>query len=433
LKLTPAAVRSLTLPAGEVDRTFWDADIAGFGLRLRKSGSRNWILQYDHAGRTRRLTLGAVSEMDAGKARATAMDLRAQIRLGRDPAGEKAAALDQAARSASETFGALLPRYLNHKRASVSRRWFSEIDRHLGTQARSFHKRPAASIGRRDVAHLLAEVAESSGPVAANRLRTSLIAFFTWIIKEGLVESNPAALTNVAPTNGSRTRVLTDPELVEIWHAIDKLDGAGNIQFGTIARLLMLTGLRRTEVGSLRWAEVDLDAEVIRLPAGRTKSKQPHLVPLAPLAAAVLRAQPRRLQADGTPRDFVFGSSRHGRGAFGNWGAAKRELDQRISANRKAAGIADQMPGWGLHDLRRTVSTRMNGDELGVMPHVVEAVLGHVVPGVAGVYNRAGYERETRIALERWDGYINRLVAAQPRSASVTKARRRRDRRSADT
>ncbi|MBI4861931.1 MAG: hypothetical protein HY815_16985 [Candidatus Riflebacteria bacterium] len=70
------------------------------------------------------------------------------------------------------------------------------------------------------------------------------------------------------------------------------------------------------------------------------------------------------------------------------------------------------MVRWTLHDLRRTVSTRMHED-LGIQPHIVEAVLNHVSghrSGVAGTYNRAHYVEDKRRALVAWANHIDRLV-----------------------
>ena len=77
---------------------------------------------------------------------------------------------------------------------------------------------------------------------------------------------------------GPRQRLLTDLELVVIWRALDAS------HYADIIRLLILTGARREEIGGLMWAEVDFDAAVINLPGERTKSRQPHIVPLSGLA-----------------------------------------------------------------------------------------------------------------------------------------------------
>jgi integrase len=106
---------------------------------------------------------------------------------------------------------------------------------------------------------------------------------------------------------------------------------------------------------------------------------------------------PRRLDSD-----MVFG--------IRGFAIPKRALDGRVAAARQGAG-ADLMPPWVVHDLRRTCATGMA--ELGVAPHIIEAVLNHVSghkAGVAGVYNRASYEREKRQALDLWGEHVMTLV-----------------------
>jgi integrase len=71
------------------------------------------------------------------------------------------------------------------------------------------------------------------------------------------------------------------------------------------------------------------------------------------------------------------------------------------------------MPPWRLHDLRRTAATLM-AEKLGVLPHIIEAVLNHVSgakSGIAGVYNRATYADEMRASLCKWADYVEGLVA----------------------
>jgi integrase len=209
-----------------------------------------------------------------------------------------------------------------------------------------------------------------------------------WLSREGLVEVNVVANTNRAPQNGARSRVLTDAELRDIWHAV------GDDRYGAIVKLLMLTGARRDEIASLTWPEIDVDGALVVLPPERTKNRRTHEIPLAPTALEILQAQPRRL------RDFVFGYV--GQGGYQGWSKSKAELDARLS-----------LPDWRLHDLRRTVSTVMH-DRLGVAPHVVEAVLGHVSghkAGVAGHYNYARYLQAKREALAQWADHLAGVVA----------------------
>jgi integrase len=193
-----------------------------------------------------------------------------------------------------------------------------------------------------------------------------------------LCDANPAAATNKHATGKARERVLGLAELRSIW------DAAPDNAFGTVIKLLILTGQRRSEIGSLRWDEIDLAARLIRLPAERCKNHRPHDVPLSDPAMVLLQARPNVV---GCP--FVFGTSSIG---LVGYAAHKANLDSRLNLAR-----------WRLHDLRRSVATGMAN--IGVLPHVVEAVLNHQSghkAGVAGIYNLAAYLPEKAAALTKW-------------------------------
>jgi integrase len=219
-------------------------------------------------------------------------------------------------------------------------------------------------------------------------------------MREGIVDQNPVIATNIAIEKPSRDRVLSEAELAAIWAASRDDD------YGRCVRLLMLTGQRREEVGGMRWDELDLERGVWRLPPERTKNKRPHLVPLAPSAIAILKSGPRRARQGNGP-EHVFGLGERG---FWGWAKAKEKLDHRIATAHH--GRAQPIAAWRVHDLRRTAATIM-ADKLGVLPHIVEAVLNHASGhkgGVAGVYNRAGYEREVRAALLAWADHLESIV-----------------------
>ena len=74
MKLTTTAAKALVLPPGTKDKTFWDDELGGFGLRLREGGSRNWVVQYDLGGKSRRVTLGSTALLEVGVARTKAKD-----------------------------------------------------------------------------------------------------------------------------------------------------------------------------------------------------------------------------------------------------------------------------------------------------------------------------------------------------------------------
>jgi len=394
MKLTAKVVASLTLPAGKDDHIAWDDDVAGFGVRLRRKGSRTFVFQFKAAGKQHRIKIGAVSAIDIGRARETARDYYARVRLGENPATSRSEARIKAA----ETFEALAGRYLAHKRQHLRPRPYLDHEHHVLVHAKKLHPLQIEKITRRDIATVIAEAADI-GPVTGNRVRTTLNTFFAWAMTQGLIDANPVVGTLKNPER-SRDRVLTPLELRSIWN------GLGDDQYGSIIKLLALTGQRAAEISDLRWSEVRENA--IHLSAERTKNGRPHTVPLARAAISIIEAQPRRITAAGEPRDLIFGI---GAGGFDGWSHAKVRLDERI-----------KLQPWTTHDLRRSFAT--HAAEIGIAPHIIEAVLNHVSghrAGTAGIYNRALYDREKRIALDRWADWL--MAVVEGRETNVTTLR----------
>jgi integrase len=261
---------------------------------------------------------------------------------------------------------------------------FAGIELYLRKAAEPLHRLRLDQVDRRKIAALLGEVETTSGAVSRNRARSALSAFFAWVIQEGLLDHNPVQGTGKADEGGSRERVLTYDELGALWR------GLGDDPFSNVVRLLLLTGQRRNEIGKLSWPEVDLVRWQINLPASRVKNGRHHSVPLSAQAHAILAGLPRRNSSE-----FLFGER-----GFNDGGTAKARLDARV-------GIAD----WHLHDLRRSAATYMA--EIGIQPHVIEAVLNHQSghkAGVAGIYNRASYSEAMRDALQRWADHVEKIA-----------------------
>jgi integrase len=388
MKLTLRTAVALKLPRGKTDHIEFDDEIPGFGLRLREGGSRTWIYQYQLGSKQRRIVIGKAGALKPEKARELAGDLHATVRLGGDPAATKAAGKANAALSLK----AIADRYLARQKLRLRPRSYVEVERHILKHAKQLHGMPIAAIDQRTWAARLGEVADSKGLVTANRTRASLSALYGWAMKEGLVAANPIALTN-KHAEEERERTLSDSELVAVWQACREDD------YGRIIRILLLTGQRLSEISGLRWPEVSLEKRLIELPGSRTKNKRAHQIPISDAVAAILMAQPR---TEG--RDLVFGYGENR--PFSGWTAAKEKLDERI-----AEATGKPLPHWTVHDLRRTAATRMA--DLGVLPHVVEAVLNHVSghkAGIAGIYNRAVYAPEKAQALAQWAAHVTALV-----------------------
>ena len=366
------AVGKVTISSvSKLEGWLWDTHCVGFGARRQTNGVFYYV-RYRHGGSQIVRSIGRHGPFTPDTARAKARQLLGVVAGGTDPF----------AQAVGDGFGAAIDRYLTRRRSSLKPKTFSELGRYLRNYSAPFHRLRLGEIDRRKVAALLGEIETSSGSASRNRARSALSSFFAWCVSEGLLDTNPVAGTAKADEGGSRERVLTPDELRRLWR------GLGTDPFSEIVRLLLLTGQRRNEIGKLTWAEVDLGRKQIVLPPDRTKNNREHCLPLSAQALAILSQQPRR-----NATDFVFGG-------FNDWHRATQRLGQHV-------GIA----GWRLHDLRRTAATQMA--ELGVQPHIIEAVLNHVSghrAGVAGVYNRATYAEPMREALQRWADWLEQIT-----------------------
>jgi integrase len=153
--------------------------------------------------------------------------------------------------------------------------------------------------------------------------------------------------------------VLTDDELAAIWRATEKASAL----FGTLVRLLMLTGQRREEVAGMQWAEIAGDLSAWTRPGAHTKNGRPHLVPMSGPVQDILRPF---IRGEDLPFRSRVGS------AFSGWSACKAHLD-------KDSGVI----GWRIHDLHRTLATGLQ--RLGVRMEVTEAVLNHTSGSRSGI------------------------------------------------
>jgi integrase len=250
---------------------------------------------------------------------------------------------------------------------------------------------------------MLDKIEEEAGPVQTDRVRAYLRKALSWYAERDDDFNLNAAFVRVGaranPKERARTRVLSDDEIRIVWPLLSE---AGT--FGALLKMLLLTAQRRDEVANMAWTEIGADG-IWTIPAERYKTKRSNHVPLSNAARTVIEARPR---IDGC--DYVFPSLT--KTPFSGFGKGKARLDKAILIDmRKRANKGAEVeppPNWTLHDLRRTAKTLMA--RAGVRPDISERVLGHVIAGVEGVYDRHSYAHEKRDALEQLANQIQRIV-----------------------
>jgi integrase len=394
MKFTKASITRFRLPPDKSEHIEFDDAMPGFGLRVRagdKREHRTFIAQYKIGAKHRRITLGNVAKVTLEDARQRARIIFGKVADGKDPANEKA----EARQAASHTLGSVIARYLEAKEAGLKASSYRETKRHLENHWKPLHGLALSSVTRANVAAQLTALAKTSGRVTANRCRASLSTFFRWAIGEGLCDHNPVVGTNTQEEDGPRERSLSDAEAAKVWLAAPDTD------YGRIVRLILLTGCRRDEIGSLKWSEIDMDDRTVTISADRTKNGREHILHLCDDALAIIKRIPRR------GREYVFGV---GRGGFSGWSRSKKDLEGAVKLKEE----------WTLHDLRRTVRTGLG--KLGVQPHVAEAVLNHLPPKLIRTYDRNTYAAEKRDALDKWASHL-KVVIAKATGATVTAIR----------
>jgi integrase len=395
MKLTAKTIDTIQLLPGQKERVVRDDELTGFQLRIRAGGSRVFIFQYRLGKLKRRMTLGpAVKEAFPG-IRQRVLDLIAQVRLGQDPAGAKKAAIEAAQVLAVGSFKNITELYLATQIKRLNPRTYRDLQKFLMDRAKMLHGLPLVAITRRELATMLnaveASVTRGKGSATANKMRSYLSMLFNWAMREGLCDTNPVGGTN-RRDQPARTRVLSMDELVKIWHALP------DSRFGSAAKLLMLTAQRRQEFGNARWSEMHLEKGYMILPGRRSKNKREHIIPLSEPACVILTQQYQIKR-----QDTIFSRNENGMSA---WGQRKAALDKKLPG----------MPHWTLHDLRRSVCTHM-AEDLGVLPHIIEAIINHqsgTKAGVAGIYNRALYLKEKTAALALWAEHLMAAVTGEP-------------------
>jgi integrase len=419
-KLTDAAVKNIRPPeSGSV--VHWDTITTGLGLRVTYGGTKTFIVQARvlKTGRWRdqKRSLGRYPGLSLKQARADAKLELEGAQSGKQLGGTKQERVQAQVEISRNTFGFVADEYLTKYRTrskrKLSDRHREELRRVFNHQALSgWHDRPLNEITRRDVLDAVDYFIDKGQEVAANRYLSYLRTFFGWAIDRGIVDADPTARIKPQGEEKSRDRVLSVNELRAIWQATAPTQAGKGDLFAGIVKVLMLTGQRRTEVAAMQWPELNMEGKLWSLPGGRTKNQHKHLIPLSKPVMDVLMARQAE-QADMRMRtELVFTST--GSVPFSGWSRSKNRLDGRAEkALREITGNATAvLPPWTLHDLRRTLVTRM-AEDLRIPPHVIEAIVNHVSgakAGVAGVYNRALYLDERRQALAAWATYVLQVV-----------------------
>jgi integrase len=367
--LTERAVRSLPLPE-QGQRTYFDEDVIGFGVRVSQGGAKTYTLMY---GPERKLEkLGQFPVVALAEARERARQILAARTLGLHQRNSRV--------RFEEGYQLFIRFYRAKNRSKTVYEMERIVNRHLMLK---FKRCKLSSISINDLSLIIENLLDTPSECQATFKATRTI--FRWLERRRLIGTSPMAGLEAPHRYISRDRILTDRELKAVYLAASD----GSI-FGNIVRLLILTGQRRGQILRLQGEFVDKDTGLISWPAPLMKSNRLHTLPLAPIAAAIVSEY---------PSNGLLFRARGKESPFNGFSKSKLKLDQNLKA----------VAPWTLHDLRRTFSTGLA--RLRVAPHVKEMILGHVSGrnSMELIYDRYLYHDEMREALENWEQYVEKI------------------------
>jgi Arm DNA-binding domain/Phage integrase family len=410
-RITKRVVDSLKIEPREY--AIWDAQLPGFGVRVRASGAMSYVVGYRAgSGRTapkKRHTIGAVGKITPEQARTLARGILGEVAHGRDPAKERR----KAEASAENTLRSIAENYFareGHKLRSLHVRQLA-LERLVYP---TLGARQIDDIKRSDINKLLDKIEDENGARMATLALAYIRRMMNWHATRVDEFRSPIVRGMARGATTKRDRVLTDDELRAFWMAAEGWDHP----FARLLRFILVTATHREEAARMRWSE--LDGDLWTIPAARYKTKIDFELPLSRAALDVLALVPRFGK-----KGFVFTTS--GETGIGGFSKFKARFDGRmLDERRKLASERGDDPAkvtldnWTVHDLRRTARSAMT--QAGVPPDHAERALGHVIGGVRGVYDRHGYREEKRRAFEALARHVEKVVNPQPNVVPMRRA-----------
>ncbi|MCU5773512.1 integrase arm-type DNA-binding domain-containing protein [Erwiniaceae bacterium BAC15a-03b] len=380
-------------------------DGEGLYLMLPPKGSPYWMIRYTINGKRKALTLGKQTDLSLAEARSEADAARKKVRSGNDPVAERKLNRPAAITTVNELFTD----------------WLIELQKRLKNPqipARVFKKDISPQIGLLaidkvtplDVRAVIRKISDSGRPSISNDALLYMKQLFNHAIKLGLTMNNPAAAFRVNDAGGvekSRERALTLEEIGFVFEKFKENSDSFSRDNYIACALLILLGVRKTELTESKWTEYRLEDSKWVLPADRSKTGREIAIPLSPLALTFFN----ELKVRACGSEYVFPNRR----------VSKTPHMGKDTLNRALAKLFGQEPGkkiqppnkmknleyFTVHDLRRTCRSLLAS--LSVPPHIAERCLNHKIEGVQGIYDRYDYYEERKKALNRMDKMLERI------------------------
>ena len=367
---TEAKLRALPTPAA--GRSWWyDTKARGLAVCRMHTGATSFYFYKWHDGQPKRELLGKFPDVTVQQARDAAETRLGKIAAGEDPFEQRRT------RRQEPTLADLFAHWMIHAKAHKRPKSYGEDERQYNALLKPWAGRRLGTIKKADVQELHARVGRENGTYMANRLLALLSAMFGKADDIGYRGGNPCkGITKFKEI--SRDRWLQGDELQRFFAALETEPNRDVRDYFLVS---LFAGARKGNILSMRWADVNLDTGLWRIPGEDAKAGQPIVIPLVEPLVALLRERHAR---NGTS-PWVFPNRK------GNHMAEPRGAWSKII---KRAEISDVRP----HNLRRTLGSwqAMTGATL----PIIGKMLGHRAQVTTAIYARLDVN-PVRVAAER--------------------------------
>ncbi|AWS77043.1 integrase domain-containing protein [Enterobacter hormaechei] len=382
----------LRAKALEKDLTLHDGD--GLFLIVKTSGKKLWRFRYQRPATKQRtmIGLGAFPALSLAEARGLRADYLALLANGIDPQIQAEVAEEQQQIALDSIFSTVATNWFQLKSKSVTPDYAKDIWRSLEKDIfPAIGETPVQQIKARTLVEALEPIKARGALETVRRLVQRINEIMIYAVNTGLIDANPASGVGMAFEKPKKQNMptLRPEELPKLMRSLVM----SNLSVSTrcLIEWQLLTLVRPSEASGARWAEIDLDAKLWTIPAGRMKAKREHIVPLSPQALKILEV----MKPISAHREHVFPSRN----------------DPKRPMNSQTANAALKRIGYGgklvAHGLRSIASTALNEQEFN--SDVIEAALAHIEKNeVRRAYNRSTYLEARRNIMNWWALFVNK-------------------------
>lgn len=391
-KLTDTAVRRMK----PTDKPFRMFDGGGLYLEVSPAGGKLWRQKYRFLGKEKRLSHGTYPDVTLAEARQRRDAARKLLAAGVDPGEHRKAERSATEERTGNSFEVIAREWFGKQRSTWSAGHAEKILLRLENDVFPWlGKRPIADITAKDLLTTINRIVDRGAVESAHRALQNCGQVFRYAIVTGRADRNPATdLRGALPAVKPKHRAaLMDPAAIGgLLRAMDSY--SGSLVTKSALRLAPLVFVRPGELRHAEWSEIDFEDQLWNIPGEKMKMGEPHIVPLADQAVAILREV-----------EPLTGRSRY---VFPGARSPKRPMSNNavLAALRRMGFGTDEMSGHGFRAIARTILD----ETLHFRPDYIEHQLAHAVRDPNGrAYNRTAHLAERRKMMQAWADYLDAL------------------------